>query len=59
MVSWSRRSRVGTEELCGLWGSCCGGLKGSVCGGSSIDNKSYMQIFLDTIIDVRRMYESK
>ena len=53
------RSRVGTEEFCGLRGSCCGGLKGSFCGGSSIDTKSHMQMFLDTLIDVRRMYESK
>ena len=52
------RSRVGTEEFCGLRGSCCGGLKGSLCGGCSIDVKSHMQIFLDTIIDVRRMYKS-
>ena len=53
------RSRVGTEEFGGLQGSCCGGLKGSFCCGLSMENKSHMQMCLDTIIDVRRMHESK
>ena len=58
-VESEERSRVGTEECCGLQGSCCGGLKGRFCGGLNIDGKSHMQLFLDTIVDVRRMYESK
>ena len=58
-IDRSRSGGIGTEEFCGLRCSCCGGMKGSFCGGSSIDNKSHMQMFLDTIIDVRRMYESK
>ena len=58
VVESEEKSRVGTEELCGFKGSCCGGLKGSLCGGLNIDVKSHMQIILDTIIDVRRMYES-
>ena len=59
VVESEERSRVGTEESCGLRGSCCGGLKGSFCGGLSMVNKSHMQMFLGTIFDVRRMYESK
>ena len=51
------RSRVCTEECCALQGSFCGGLTGSFCGGSSIDVKSHMQIFLDTNVDLRHMYE--
>ena len=58
VVESEERSRFGTEECCGLRGSCCGGLKGSLCGGLRIDVKSHMQLFLDTMIDVRRMYES-
>ena len=57
-VELEERSRVGTEECCGLQGSCCGGLKGSFCGGLSMENKPHLQIFLDTILDVRRMYDS-
>ena len=61
VVKSEERIPVGTEERrdCGLQGSCCGGLKGSFCGGSSIDVKSHMQFFLDTIVDLRQMYESK
>ena len=58
VVESEERSRDGTEESCGLRGSCCGGLKGSCCGGLSMENKSQMQIFLDTIIDVRRLCDS-
>ena len=34
-------------------------MKGSFCGGLNTDGKSHMQLFLDTIFVVRRMYESK
>ena len=51
------------ERMCscrgGLKGSSCGGLKGSFCGGLNIDKTSHLQIFHDTIIDVRRMFRSK
>ena len=43
----------------GLKGRFCGGLKGSFCGGLNMDKKSHLQIFHDTIIDVRRMFSSK
>ena len=55
VVRWKERTRVGTEDECG----CRGGLKGSFCGGLNIDRKSHLQIFHDTIIDVRRMYSSE
>ena len=52
-VRRKERISVGTEAL---QGSFCGGLQGSFCGGLNMDRKSHLQIFHDTIIDVRRMY---
>ena len=46
-VESEERRRVGTDECCGLQGSCCGGSEGCFCGGLNIDWLICMVVLYD------------